>query len=312
MSRRPLSRTEIWIVDRIRTTMSENEAKEARIVVSWMTVFFAARWATLLTASAIDVEAFCQERARTRKPSSIARLIQIVRNIFRALVGAEKRSDDPSRSLKPPSVEKTFVDFDVDETLVRELLDRQRSITVRATKRTFFVQTRRLAILSFSAAGAFCSEISRLDYVDVCLTLAAGEYVRVGRSAANERDLLLGGEGLRAVNEYIRLRQSIPTGSDAALFVSPYAPFRRLAARTISNEISKAIEATGLADTSLSPAALHRSLAGNALKAGHGGKVAAAVGGYSLLPFSKPVAVSDAEMSDLIERHHPMSRMPLT
>jgi hypothetical protein len=28
------------VVDRIRTTISDNEAKEARIVISWMTVFF--------------------------------------------------------------------------------------------------------------------------------------------------------------------------------------------------------------------------------------------------------------------------------
>jgi site-specific recombinase XerD len=312
MKSRPIGPIETVAVDRIGATISENEAKVARVVLPWMTAFFAARCVTILTASALDVEAFCDERAKTRKPSSMARLIQIVKSIFTALIGARLRDDDPSSGLKPPVVTRTFVDFDVDETLVQELLERQRLITMRATKRTAFVQTRRLAILSFSAAGAFCSEISRLDYVDVLLTLAAGEFVRIGRAADDERDLLLGGKGLRAVDDYIRLRRSIPAATDKALFVSSESPFDRLSLRRISDEITYAIKATGLTGLGLSPARLHRSLSGNALKARQGCNVAAATGGYRVMPFSKPVAVSAEEMSDLIELHHPMSRMPFT
>lgn len=236
----------------------------------------------------------------------------LIRLIFAMLLGAGLRDDDPSSGLKPPAYARDFVRYDVDDALVRELLDKQRLITMRATMRTMFVQKRRLAILSFSAAGAFCSEISILDYVDVSLTLAAREHVRVGRSAGNERDLLLGGDGLNAVDDYMRLRQKIPAVSDGALFVSPLIPFARLACRSISNEIGLAIEATGMTGTGLSPATLHRAVVGDALKAGHGATVAAAAGGYNLLPFSKPVPASAGEMSDLIERHHPMSRMPPT
>jgi site-specific recombinase XerD len=308
MRSRPLNPIETSIVDRISATVSENEAKEARVVLPWMTAFFAARFVTMLTASAFDVEAFCDERAKTRKPSSMARLIQIVKRIFAALIGARLRDDNPSIGLKPPAITTTFVDFDVDESLVRELLDRQRSITARATGRTAFVQTRRLAILSFSAAGAFCSEISRLDFVDVSLTLGAGEFVRVGRAASDQRDLLLGGQGLRAINDYIRLRRSMPVAVDKALFVSSQSPFAPLNPRLISNEITYAIKAAGLVGVGLSPARLHRSLSGNALKGGHGSKVAAAAGGYQVIPNSKPVAISPQEMSDLIEQHHPMSR----
>ncbi|WP_157791168.1 hypothetical protein [Bradyrhizobium japonicum] len=296
---------ETLIVDRIGATVSKNEA---RVVLPRMTAFFAARYVTILTASAFDVEAFCDECAKTRNPSSMARLIQIVKRIFASLIGAQLRDDDPSIGLKRPAVTSTFVDFDVDERLVQELLDRQRSLTARATKKTAFVQTRRLAILSFSAAGAFCSEISRLDFLHVALTLAAGEFVRAGRAANDDRDLLLGGQGLRAVNDYIRLRQNART-SDEALFVSAYSPFDRLDPRLISNEITLAIKWTGLAGEGLSPARLHRSLPGNALKSGHGIKVAAATGGYQAMPFSRPIAISPEEMSDLIERHHPMSRV---
>jgi site-specific recombinase XerD len=243
-------------------------------------------------------------------PSSTARLIQIVKLIFAALIGARLRDDDPSIGLKPPAVTKTFVDFDVDETIVQELLERQRLITMRASKRTIFVQTRRLAILFFSAAGAFCSEISRLDYVDVYLTLAAREFVRTGRAAGNERDLLLGGQGSRSVDDYIRLRQGMHTCADEALFVSSTSPFARLTPRQISDEISYAIKAANLMGVGLSPGRLHRSLSGNALKGGHGSKIAAATGGYQAMPFSRPIAIPPAEMSDLIERHHPISRLP--
>jgi hypothetical protein len=159
--------------------------------------------------------------------------------------------------------------------------------------------------------ATFCSEISTLDYVDVGLTLAAREHVRVGRSTANERELLLG-DGLSAINDYIALRRSMPAVSDEALFVSSRVPFARLPSRLISDQISLAIEATGMRGRGLSPATVHRSVAGSALKAGHGGRVAASAGGYNLLPFSKPVAASAEEMSDLIERHHPMNGMPLT
>jgi hypothetical protein len=55
----------------------------------------------------------------------MARLIQIVKLIFAALISARLRDDDPSIGLKPPAVTRTFVDFDVDETFVHELLDRQ-------------------------------------------------------------------------------------------------------------------------------------------------------------------------------------------
>jgi site-specific recombinase XerC len=142
---------------------------------------------------------------------------------------------------------------------------------MRASKRTFPVQTRRLAILSFAAAGAFCSEISTLDFQDVSLTLASMKYVRVGRSAADERELLLGGDGLRAVNDYIGLRQDMSWVKDSALFVSHNFPFRRLSPAVISGQIGFAINETGLKGMAISPGALHRSAPGDALKAGFGG-----------------------------------------
>jgi site-specific recombinase XerD len=165
--------------------------------------------------------------------------------------------------------------------------------------------------LSFAAAGAFCSEISTLDFQDVSLTLASMKYVRVGRSAADERELLLGGDGLRAVNDYIGLRQDMSWVKDSALFVSHNFPFRRLSPAVISGQIGFAINETGLKGMAISPGALHRSAPGDALKAGFGGRVAAALGGYKSPPFARPVAASASEMSDLIERHHPMSRLDL-
>jgi len=113
----------------------------------------------------------------------MVRLIVIIKQIFRTLVGLRLRVDGPTISLVAPPAEISFVNFDVDDALVRELIVRQRPITMRASKRTFPVQTRCLAILSFAAAGAFCSEISTLDFQDVSLTLASMKYVRVGRSA---------------------------------------------------------------------------------------------------------------------------------
>jgi hypothetical protein len=87
---------------------------------------------------------------------------------------------------------------------------------------------------------------------------------------------------------------------------SPSTAYEHVA---LSDEITYAIKAADLVGVGLSPARLHRSLSGNALKGGHGSKVAAAAGGYQVMPFSKPVAISPEEMSDLIERHHPMSRL---
>jgi site-specific recombinase XerC len=187
---------------------------------------------------------------------------------------------------------------------------KQQTIAARATGPSAFVQARRLAILHFSAAGAFCPEISSLEYLEVCLTLAAGELVRAGRATGDERDLRLDGRGLRAVDDYIRLRRSTTASPDGALFVSALPPFNRLSPRGVSDDICRAIKATGLAGRGLSPARLHRSLSGNALKGGHGGKVAAFAGGYRLMLASKPVNISREEMSDLIELHHPMNRLP--
>lgn len=132
--------------------------------------------------------------------------------------------------------------------------------------------------------------------------------VQIMRAAKPLADMM----SLSAINDYIALRRSMPAVSDEALFVSSRVPFARLPSRLISDQISLAIEATGMRGRGLSPATVHRSVAGSALKAGHGGRVAASAGGYNLLPFSKPVAASAEEMSDLIERHHPMNGMPLT
>jgi hypothetical protein len=98
---------------------------------------------------------------------------------------------------------------------------------------------------------------------------------------------------------------------DSALFVSHNFPFRRLSPAVISGQIGFAINETGLKGMAISPGALHRSALGNALKAGFGGRVAGALGGYKSPPFARPEAASAIEMSDLIERHHPMSRLNL-
>jgi site-specific recombinase XerD len=109
------------LLEIVREWVSANEARQVRKMLPWLTEFFQGRKVTLLTAALEDIEAFCHERARTRKSSSVARLTNLVRIVFRMLLEADLRNDDPSMDMKRPRILTKAAEFSVNQGAVEHV-----------------------------------------------------------------------------------------------------------------------------------------------------------------------------------------------
>jgi site-specific recombinase XerD len=303
-SRRPRpSLLEIHVVEMVREKVSANEAGMARTVLPGLTEFLRRKKATLLTACTDDLQAFCEVRSRTRKPSSVTRLVAVLRTLFRVLLECGLREDNPSKALKGPRVSTKSADFAIDQRAVEQVLVKLSLVANESRGYQAFVAVRSLAILHLITAGARCLDIAALNISDAEHAVSRNGLVHLAR-----REIVLTPSGNTILANYLALRLARAGPDCSALFVSVRTPYARLTPASVSDDIRHAIKSVGAFGCGLTPAKFHRILPSIIVNEEYGWAVAAAAIGYKQIPRTNMRYFDVAELSKLIERHHPIGR----
>jgi site-specific recombinase XerD len=302
------SSLESHLLEIVREKVSANEARQVRTVLPWLNEFFRDRKVTLLTATLEDIEAFRDERARTRKPSSVACLTNLVQIVFRTLLEAGLRDDNPSMDMWRPRTYAKPADFSADKVTVEQVFAKVLSLAKQATGHQAFVAARFLAILHLVTAGALNSEIAALSISDVERAAINNGPICLARGSRRERRVVLTLSGYTSLANYLTLRRARAGPEADALFISVRTPYGRLPRGSVSDDFHMAIRAAGALGCGLTSTKLRRMLAATILNEGHGWAMAATMAGYKQIPRTNMRSFNIAQLADLMERHHPMGR----
>jgi site-specific recombinase XerD len=305
------SSLETRLLEIIRDRVSVNQAKLVRKILLRLTEFLRRRKLTLLTAVAEDLEAFCDARARTWKPSSVACLVNAVQTVFKTLLEAGLRNYDPSVNLKRPRMSTWSAEFSIEQRVVEQVervFAEVSSYARQTTGHQAFVAARFLAILHLVTAGALCSEIAALSISDVERAAISNGPIYLARGSHRERRVVLTFSGYTSLASYLALRRARAGPEPDALFISVRTPYRRLPPESVSDDIRLAIRAAGASGCGLTGVKLRRMLPATIVSEGHGWAMAATLAGYKHIPRTNFRSFNIAQLADLIERHHPMGR----
>lgn len=268
------------IVAAAESSVGAAEAGNIAIVFRWLSDFLARMDNDVVTASLSDLTAFCEQRARSRSDRSMARLISILRIIFRMAVNQGLRADDPALLLLRPTNVAVAPNFSIKRTDIDALISWQCHRVQQPIGSTYFFELRRLVLACLLAAGITVAELVHLDVAD-----RSTNGVTVGRDGARERFVRLDDEASAALSKWLEHRSSIPFG-DGAMFPISRPPWSRLQLKSICKIISQLIEDAGPLYSHLTPATPHRSLYAAIVEDSLGWGLAIDAGGRKSMPLS--------------------------
>lgn len=298
---------EMQLVGRARERGSASQAKVMRAVLSLLTDFLRCRNVSLLTALTRDLQDFCDERARYRQPSSVASLVRSIQTVFQMLLELGLRKDDPSSVLDRPRASKKSAAFPIHQCAIEQVLAKLSSIADEATGLQAFVAARAMAILYLTAAGGWCLEIAALNISDAEKAVNSNGLIHLGRGMSRERAVATP-SAYAALSRYLALRRARPCLDSDALFVSVRTPYVRLTPDCVRGDIRRALRWADTLGTGFTPGELRRTLLAAIANEGPGWSVATATAGYRHIPRTNMRYFDVAELSNLLERHHPMGR----
>jgi integrase/recombinase XerD len=161
-----------------------------------------------------------------RKMSTIGKKLSIIKSFFSWLAGEEIIPRDPTVNMKPPKTEKRL-----SKALTIEELELLRESCQTVRQRAF------LEVLY--ATGCRLSEVQGMNRDDINQQTRCALVVGKGNK---EREVYFSPKAMYHLNKYLNER----TDKCEALFVTLRKPYRRIANRSIQDEIWKIAEQAGL------------------------------------------------------------------
>jgi len=201
---------------------------------------------------ASDVRAIVAEQHRSGIAGrSLARRLSALRGLYNHLMRHGVTEKNPARDILAPrdarALPATLDPDEVDRLLTRNLADP--------------MICRDLAMFELMySSGLRLAELVGIDLVD--LDLSVGQ-VRVTGKGGKTRDLPVGEHAVRAINQWLGYRRSLPGASERAVFLSSRG--KRIAPRTVQMRLKKLAESQGL-DRDCYPHVLRHSFASHMLE----------------------------------------------
>ncbi len=192
--------------------------------------------------------------------TTIVRKLATIRSFFKFLLKKGHVSHNPIAEIKTPKIEKRLPHY-LDVHDVERLLNAPQGSSFQAKRDRAILET-------LYSTGLRVSELTGLNLGDVDLT---GEIVRARGKGRRERIIPIGSFALRAIREYLEVRNSVvddpakAAGPDAPLFLNRFG--QRLSSRSVRKIMDKYIKIAGLSKKT-SPHTLRHSFATHLLNRG--------------------------------------------
>jgi len=192
--------------------------------------------------------------------TTIVRKLATIRSFFKFLLRKGHVSNNPIAEIKTPKVEKRLPHY-LDVNDVERLLNAPQGSSFQAKRDRAILET-------LYSTGLRVSELTALNLADIDAT---GEVIRTRGKGRRERVIPVGSFALRAIREYLEVRNTVL--ADPAQAASPDAPLflnrfgQRLSSRSIRKIMDKYIKIAGLSKKT-SPHTLRHSFATHLLNRG--------------------------------------------
>ncbi len=197
---------------------------------------------------------------KSYEKTTIVRKLATIRSFFKFLLRKGHVENNPIAEIKTPKVEKRLPHY-LDVNDVERLLSAPQGSSFQAKRDRAILET-------LYSTGLRVSELTGLNLGDVDAT---GEVIRTRGKGRRERVIPIGSFALRAIREYLEVRNVVlqdtaqaPAG-EAPLFLNRFG--QRLSSRSIRKIMDKYIKIAGLSKKT-SPHTLRHSFATHLLNRG--------------------------------------------
>lgn len=163
---------------------------------------------------------------------SLARRLSALRGLYNFLIGLQQCKLNPAQDILAPKDKKAL-----PATLNPEEVSR---LLTQNLKDPMICRDLAMFELMYSS-GLRLAELVSIDLVD--LDLSVGQ-VRVTGKGGKVRDLPVGEHAIKAINQWLGYRRSLPGADDRAVFLSSRG--KRIAPRTVQMRLKKLAESQGL------------------------------------------------------------------
>ncbi len=263
---------------------------------------------SLANASTDDLRGFLRHlAARKLKPSSLARRLSAVRQLYRFLYAEGKRGDDPAAVLEGPkrgrALPKTLSIEEVDRLLAlarKAMDDAEQSLPqrLRAARLTCLLET-------VYATGLRVSEL-------VALPSAAARQAQtmlvVRGKGGKERMVPLNNAAKRAMGDYLALREKLGGAASKWLFPS-FGAEGHLTRQHFARELKALGAACGISAARLSPHVLRHAFASHLLHNGADLRVVQTLLGHADISTTQIYThVLEERLKALVRDLHPLAQ----
>lgn len=234
-------------------------------------------------------------REKNYQKTTIVRKLATIRSFYKFLMKKGHVSTNPLAEIPTPKVEKRLPRFlGVEE--VEKLLNAPQGDSFQAVRDRAILET-------LYSTGLRVSELTGLNVQDVDLN---SEVIRASGKGSRERVVPIGSFALKAVRQYIEVRQNMirPGAKEPdALYLNRFG--ERLSSRSIRKILDKYIRQTGL-DERTSPHTLRHSFATHLLNRGANLRIVQELLGHKHLSTTQIYThVTTNAMKESYEEAHP-------
>jgi len=201
--------------------------------LSRLSIYLAENSKSLQACDEQDIRHFINnERRRGLNPRSIQRTLSSCRSFFNYLVDQGEFDTNPAKNINSPKSSKTLPKA-LDADLIQKLLN---------FKPKTELETRDKAIAElFYSSGLRLSELRGINLEDLSISERSCRVVGKGNKT---RDLPVGRQAIKALRDWMLIRQKYSLQDDSALFINKKGG--RLSARSIQVRLKKLSSERGL------------------------------------------------------------------
>ena len=280
----------------IERNLAQNTLSSYRQDLQHLTGWLAHHQLTLLTVSAMDLQAFLAERLDGGyKASSSARLLSAMRRLFQYCYREKLRADDPSALLAAPKL---------PQRLPKDLSEAQVERLLQAPSVEIPLELRDKAMLELLyATGLRVSELVGLTLSDISLRQGV---VRVIGKGNKERLVPLGEEAVHWLEQYMEYGRPWLLNGQTLDVLFPSNRAQQMTRQTFWHRIKHYATLAGIDSEKLSPHVLRHAFATHLLNHGADLRVVQMLLGHSDLSTTQIYThVATERLRQLHQQHHP-------
>jgi integrase/recombinase XerD len=263
---------------------------------------------TIVDATTDELRGFIASLAeRGFKPSSLARRLSAVRQLYRFLYAEEKRVDDPAAVLEGPkrgrSLPKVLSIADVDALIVQARTDAENSEQSPAQR---LRAVRLLCLLEVVYATGL--RVSELVALPASAARREQHMLVVRGKGGKERLVPLNKEAKRAMAEYLDLRAKAGRDSQSKWLFPSFGEQGHLTRQHFARELKEIGQACGIQPTRLSPHVLRHAFASHLLHNGADLRVVQTLLGHADISTTQIYThVLEERLKTLVRDLHPLA-----